>query len=260
MPLVVTPQGHGLGWMPDLPDPNDFTLTLGPPVEEPVSVDLRETGFLPPVYDQDQLGSCTANAIAACLDFDNAKQGEPWITPSRLFIYYNERAMEGWINEDSGAYIRDGMKSVHHEGVCPERLWPYDIDRFRERPPQQCYDQARAESAVVYQRVWRTRFKQCLAQGFPIVFGFSVYESFESDEVATTGIMPLPVRGEELLGGHAVLLVGYTIRDGVLYGIVRNSWGESWGEDGYFYMPWDFLIKKGVASDFWTITKVGVAA
>jgi C1A family cysteine protease len=259
----VTPAGRGLGWKPDLPDIRD-EIAAPPEVVKithlPPKVDLRETGFMPPVYDQSQLGSCTANGIAAALDFDRKKQGLDFLTPSRLFIYYNERALEGTINDDAGAMIRDGIKVVNKQGACPESEWPYDIAKFKDRPTEQCYTDGLLDTALKYQRVLRSlvAFKAQLADGFPFVFGFSVYDSFESDEVAKTGMVPMPDPSEQMLGGHCVKAVGYD--DSIDKFICRNSWGPDWGDGGYFYMPYLYLVTRSLSSDFWTISAVGAAA
>lgn len=218
-------------------------------------IDLRLK--CPKVYDQGSLGSCTANAISGAYEFDMMKEEEKEIfTPSRLFIYYNERKMEGNISEDSGAEIRDGIKSVNKEGVCNEEEWPYDISKFTNEPGKELYDEAKHHLAVKYERVKQDlkHMKECLVEGYPFVFGFQVYESFESDEVAKTGNMPIPKEGEELLGGHAIMAVGYDDDKEVI--IVRNSWGDSWGDRGYFYMPYDFITSSNYCSDFWVIKRV----
>ena len=220
------------GWVPDLPDQRDHTYAVAAHLVSnlPDNVDLRDQ--CPDVYDQGQLGSCTGNAIAAALEFDRMKQGLDDFTPSRLFIYYNERVLEGTVDSDSGAQIRDGIKSVAQQGDCPETEWPYDISKFADAPPQSCYDDALKYTAVQYQSVDQNLadMQGCLATGYPFVFGFTVYESFESDGVAQTGNMPMPNSGEQVIGGHAVLAVGYDNEDRVF--IVRNSWGEGWGDAG----------------------------
>lgn len=256
--MTTTPKStHSYGWKHDLPDFRDhvyMNMYLFLPLL-PVRVDLRP--MCPPVYDQGQLGSCTANAIAGALEFDQMKQNEtPFITPARLFIYYNERAAEGTTESDAGAAIRDGIKSVNRQGACPETEWPYDINQFAVQPPQNCYADAVLHKAVSYQRLSQNVLvmKSCLASGSPFVFGFSVYDSFESDQVAATGIVPMPDRNENMLGGHAVLAVGYQ-EDKQCF-IVRNSWGDQWGDKGYCYMPYQYLLDGGLASDFWTIRSV----
>jgi C1A family cysteine protease len=244
------------GWQPDLPDARDQVYSAPAPVRGlPNAVDLRST--CPPVYDQGQLGSCTANAIAAAMEFDRKKQKLPDFAPSRLFIYYNERVMEGTVSSDAGAQIRDGVKSVSKIGAPPETDWPYDISKFAIKPPTKAYMDAKLDRGVQYQRVSQNlqQMQGCLASGFPFVFGFTVYQSFESATVAKTGVMPMPAPGENKLGGHAVLAVGYDTSARTM--IVRNSWGTGWGMSGYFTMPFEFITSPSMASDFWTIRLIG---
>jgi C1A family cysteine protease len=244
------------GWQRDLPDHRDHVFAaplkaLGP---LPAKVDLRPQ--CPPVYDQGQLGSCTANAIGGAIQFDRRKQNLADFVPSRLFIYYNERVMEHSVNADSGAQIRDGIKSVGALGDCPETEWPYAIAKFKTKPPAACYADALKYKAVSYQRVTQTlgELKGCLASGYPFVFGFTVYESFESPTVAKTGHAALPKSTESVVGGHAVVGVGYD--DVKQWFIVRNSWGAQWGLKGYFTLPYAYLTDNNLASDFWTIRVV----
>ena len=245
------------GWVPDLPDHRDLSYAVPHSVvsQIPSSVDLRDQ--CPSVYDQGQLGSCTANAIAGGIEFDMLKQGiTPVFAPSRLFIYYNERVMEGTVSTDSGAQIRDGIKSVATQGDCPENEWPYDTAKFAAQPPQQCYDDAVKHKALVYRSVDQNLadMKGCLAEGYPFVYGFTVYQSFESQAVAQTGNVPMPNSGEAIVGGHAVVAVGYDDSDRVF--ICRNSWGEGWGDAGYFYMPYAYLLDNNLSDDFWTVRLV----
>jgi C1A family cysteine protease len=253
--------GRVYGWKRDLGDHRDFKFaTALAPSALPKTVDLRPE-CPKNVYDQGQLGSCTANAIAGALEYDQIKQKLPEFTPSRLFIYYNERNMEGTISQDSGAQIRDGVKSVNSLGAPPETLWPYDVTKFIEKPPVNVYKVASQHRSIMYQSVPQTinSLLSCLAAGNTITFGFSVYESFESDAVAADGIVPMPTTSEQLLGGHAVLAVGYNSSTGNVNGIpsrhfiVRNSWGSGWGAKGYFYMPFEYLLDANLADDFWTI-------
>jgi C1A family cysteine protease len=250
------------GWLPDLPDHRDlaYSAPLTALRALPLKVDLRTK--CPPIYDQGQLGSCTANAIAAAFQFDQKKEGLKDFIPSRLFIYYNERDMEGTIGEDSGAYLRDGIKSVHKLGVCRETKWPYDPSlfppnpRLTVKPSPACYAEAKKHTAEQYARVPRTlnQMKGCLSSGFPFVYGFTVYESFEGNRVARTGVVPMPKPKEEVLGGHAVLAVGYD--ESSQRFIVRNSWGTGWGMRGYFTMPYSYLLDGDLSDDFWTIRLV----
>lgn len=242
------------GWRPDLPDHRDYkfssTLTT---INLPDKIDLR-TNFNIEVYDQGNLGSCTANAIASLYRYTLIANKKKDLDPSRLFIYYNERLMEGTVKEDSGAYIRDGIKSVNKQGVCSEKKWPYIVSKFKNKPTQASYTEAIKHTAINYARVTQTlnELKLALYNNHPVVFGFSVYESFESDIVARTGIVPMPSKNDSLLGGHAVLLMGYdNLHNGF---IVRNSWGSSWGQNGYFILPYEYVTSNNLADDFWTIT------
>jgi len=241
------------GWQPDLPDQRDFEYKAPAAFMKKLQskVDLRKK--CPPVYDQGQLGSCTANAIGGAFEFELMKQNAEIFIPSRLFIYYNEREMEHSVDQDSGAQIRDGVKSVNHQGTCPEKMWPYILTKFATKPPAPVYSAALLHQVLSYQRVPRTinQFKSCLASGFPFVFGFTVYDSFESEAVSKTGKLNMPGKNEEVIGGHAVLAVGYN--DASKRFMVRNSWGKSWGLEGYFTMPYDYLLNDNLSDDFWTI-------
>lgn len=247
------------GWNPDLPDHRDLQYSIVRPqlmaTPIPPSVDLRPQ--CPPVYDQGQLGSCTANAIGAAFQFELIKQKLPSFIPSRLFIYYNERVLEGHVSVDSGAQIRDGVKSIATQGVCDEKLWPYLITKFAVKPKKSLFTSALKNLALQYTRLNNTainELKSCLAAGSPFVFGFTVYDSFESDIVAQTGIVPMPAASEHVKGGHAVMAVGYD--DSKKAFIVRNSWGVNWGLNGYFYMPYAYITSTSLADDFWNISQV----
>lgn len=242
------------GWRRGLPDRRDHKY-MAPQGMAPLpsKVDLRPT--CPEVYDQLSLGSCTGQAIGGCLHFNQLRNGvaKPW-TPSRLFIYYNERLIEGTVREDAGAEIRNGIKSLVKWGVCPEAMWPYDIRRFRQKPGVRCYKKALDNRITSYQRLDNRNLHQlqsCLAEGHPFVFGFAVFESFEGDEIARTGKFQMPGENEKLLGGHAVMGVGYDDEKQEL--IVRNSWGEKWGDGGYYYMPFSFVTDPNFCDDFWMI-------
>lgn len=249
------------GWRPDLPDIRDYLYSkylgwCGRHRLIKADIDLRPN--CPPVYDQGALGSCTANATGAMFQFVDHKMSGNSFIPSRLFTYYNSRAMIGSISYDSGAYIRDSIKSVNRQGVCPETMWPYVIKDFTKEPTQQCYATALNHQAVTYMRVARSisEMQICLMEGYPFVFGFTVYESFQSNVVAETGIVPMPQKGEKVLGGHAVMAVGYNKKKKMM--LVRNSWGKNWGLEGYFWMPFDFFTNDNLSDDFWTIRKVEV--
>lgn len=249
------------GWLPDIPDDRDYVYKAPLKLSGnlPSKVDLRKK--CPPVYNQGNLGSCTANALLAAVEYVKKIKREKTCRLSRLFLYYNEREMIGTIFSDSGAFLRDGVKSLNKQGVCPEREWTYSADtkpgaKFTKRPPKSCYKSALLRQILSYWRISNNLFdmRACLADGYPFVFGFSVYESFMAEEVRKTGIMPMPKAGERLCGGHAVMAVGYDNDKRML--LVRNSWGKNWGEKGYFWMPYDYLSKSNNCSDFWTIRDV----
>jgi C1A family cysteine protease len=242
------------GWIPELPEQRDH-LYAAPVVSLaalPQKVDLRPQ--CPPVYDQEQLGSATANSIAVAIQFDRRKLDlEPDFVPSRLFIYYNARLIENTVNSDSGAMIRNAIKSVARQGVCRETAWPYDITRFDEKPDEDCYHDALRHKILQYRSLVQTgtQMKGCLASGYPFVFGFTVYESFEGHNVAASGVVPMPGVEEAVIGGHCMLAVGYD--DTQQRFILRNSWGGKWGMEGYCTMPYAYLTDPNLASDFWTI-------
>ncbi len=257
------------GWAPDLPDNRDhqYAAPMAKLRALPAKADLRN--LCPPVYNQGQIGSCTANAIAAALEFDRKKQKLADFIPSRLFIYYNERSMEHSVPLDNGAQIRDGIKSVGAQGACPEKEWPYDDTpadpntnlwpagaKPAQKPPKSCFTDAKKFVALNYQRVSRSlaQMKGCLADGYPFVFGFTVYDSFESAAVGKSGVLDMPAPNEAVVGGHAVLAVGYD--DATQRFAVRNSWGATWGQKGYFTIPYAYLLTENLSDDFWTIRLV----
>ena len=238
------------GWRKDRPDSRDMSYE-GSNVPSMIAVDLRP--LMPPVYDQGDLGSCTANGIAAQVEFLLIKQNIKDFTPSRLFIYYFERNLEGSVASDAGAEPRDGIKVVASDGVPPEADWPYDITKFTERPPQSVLHTARKDIVSTYFNLKGdlASMRWCLKNGYPFGFGFIVYPSFESADVAKTGMVPMPGRRESPIGGHYVVAVGCD--DSTSEFIVRNSWGNGWGMGGYCKMPYAYLGNSDLASDFWTL-------
>jgi len=234
---------------PDLRDHIFYSASYKKAEQLPTKVDLQDK--CSPIVDQGELGSCTANAIASGLREYLLKNKATWIALSRLFLYWEERNLEGTVNEDSGAEIRDGMKVLNKIGVCPEIDWPYDISTFTNTPTDKMVADAIPYKIVEYHRITSLeKLKAALAEGLPVVIGIEVYESFESNAVSKTGIVPLPnTSTEKYLGGHAVLVVGYD--DDKKQMIVRNSWGTDWGDKGYFYLPYDYY-SKGYVSDCWT--------
>lgn len=254
------------GWRPDLPDHRDLCGVFEhlnrsiPGGIRPARVDL--TGGIGPCYDQGSLGSCTGNAIAAAIEFERTFNKLPVFTPSRLFIYYFERAIEGSIKSDAGAEIRDGIKVAATVGAPPETAWPYRIKKFATKPSVSAQKQAKKHLALKYARVPQTAndILNTLASGTPIVFGFSVYDNFEGDQIAEDGILTMPGGNMKLLGGHAVLAMGYEDEKTI---IVRNSWNTDWGYKpanavarGYFKMPIDYITNGNLADDLWTISLV----
>lgn len=242
------------GWKPQLPDIRDHKFSLATPIHLPAVVDLRHKDC--PIKDQGQLGSCSANAIGGMYEFDLMRNGHHSFVVSRLFIYYNERLLENTVDSDAGAFLRDGLKVMKKYGVCHETSWAYDVLQFATKPSADCYRQATDHMVTIYSAVGQDliSMKSCLATGKPFVIGFSVYDAFESAEVAATGILNLPTASEKLLGGHAVKVVGYD--DNKKHFIVANSWSTSWGDKGYFYIPYDYLTNPNLASDFWTINNI----
>ena len=244
------------GWVPDLPDQRDFAFRVPRRTAAalPSQVDLRPQ--MPPVYDQGQLGSCTSNAIGGAFEFELRRQSEPDFIPSRLFIYYNERVIERTVDTDSGAQLRDGMKTLAKQGVCPETMWPYVLSQFATKPTAECYAEARKHLGITYMRVEQDvpQMRGCVAAGFPFIFGFTVYDSFESDAVARTGNVPMPQGDEHVLGGHAMCVVGYDNPKKLF--IVRNSWGAGWGKNGYGTMPYAYFTNTDLSADFWTLRAV----
>lgn len=263
-------QTRNLGWVRDLPDPRDrmYAVAAETLAALPASVDLRPQ--CPPVYDQGRIGSCTANSIAGAIQFDRLKKGDnPDFVPSRLFIYYNERAIEGHTGYDSGAQIRDGIKSIAKLGVCPETMWPYDDTppatdggpfpagaRDGEKPTPNCYTDALSYTAVQYQRLTQSldQFKGALASGYPFCLGITVFNTFWSAPGVQATVTPMPTAADTPVGGHAVLCVGYD--DSKQQFIVRNSWGPAQADHGYFYLPYAYATNPQLASDFWVVETI----
>ncbi len=273
------------GWKPDLPDFRDFYykdhhspealgIVVAPTnIVKPAPANivasntnngLGPDGFpfaishrskMPPVFDQGQLGSCTANAGAGLFAFVHG--GGPF---SRLQLYYNERLIEGTVNQDSGGYLRDVIKVLAETGVGMESDWPYDVTKFTQAPPATEVNEEAKNKAIEYSRlVTRQDFRNCLCQGFPFIVGITVYSSFETDAVAQSGIVPMPTQNDSVVGGHAVCVIGYnTNYNGGDYYEVRNSWGPDWGDQGNFWLPAEYLENQDLATDMWTVRKTTI--
>lgn len=243
------------GWIPQLPDFRDVPYAPDPEVATnlPAKVDLRTTPHMPPVYDQGQLGSCTGNGWAGAYAYAWHLTHNAMIQPSRLDIYYGERVIEHTVGTDSGAQVRDGAKVLAKSGVCPEADWPYDIATFARPPSKKDKADALLHLALTYKAVAQDlhSLQAALASGLPVVFGFTVYDDFESEQVAQTGIVNMPTRGESIVGGHCVVLVGYDTASQRF--IARNSWGTDWGQGGYFTIPFAYVTSSKLASDFWVL-------
>ena len=254
---------HNFGWLPDIPDHRDLKLKLAPLTAKlPARVDLTESGAFPPAYDQGDLGSCVANAIAGAIEYAMRKRpDDPRVadfleddrkfTPSRLFIYYGAREIIGLTHEDSGCHIRDGMKVVYNLGAPRETGWKYDEAKFANRPPKRVYRSAPFHKITSYRSVDVDVFavKQALAEGLPVIFGVAVFYSFFEN---ANGDIPMPALNEPMLGGHAMLIVGYD--DTTQRFKFRNSWGASWGRDGYGTIPYAYVGNRGLGADYWVLT------
>lgn len=262
-----------LNWRPDTPDFRDYKYSAQMLTGDlPANVDLCTTGFISPVVDQGQIGSCTGNGWAGSLEllqlkelFDEAQKNptvdadkpeifsDKFNAVARLYIYYNERILEGTVSQDAGAMIRTGFKAVQRWGICPETSWAYTGSNLFRTPSHSAYNlasQHKILSAFKLNNSKLDELKHCLASGFPIVFGMSVFDSFMSRAVAQTGIVPMPKSNESLDGGHCMLIVGYD--DSTKLFKIKNSWGKSWGLSGYCQIPYSYLTNQSLASDFWT--------
>ena len=246
------------GWVRDLADRRDFTYMPRMVKRYPSSASLKDKQ--PPIWDQGQLASCTGFGCKRVAMYGMFKVKQR-LDISALFIYWCERALENTTGSDGGAMIRDGIKALAQWGVCEEKLWPYRIGRYAMQPPDKAFKNALRFQALQYERVNNAtpdQIKNAILSDLPVVFGMSIYESFETAAVAKTGIVPMPSGAEKMLGGHAMCIVGY---DDCVSGCgigcfqVANSWGTSWGKKGYCYIPYDYLC-SAQASDFWAITKM----
>lgn len=264
-----------LGWVPDVPDARDLRYTAPIKILKklPDTVDLRKSlsgKNTDVIFDQGRLGSCVGNATAAAINFQYTKQKKNKNTPSRLAIYYGARELMGTVNVDSGCYIRDAFKVIAKYGAGSEVLWPYYISKFTKKPSSNYFIDAAKKQAVQYERVSQKidQLKAAISENTPVVFGFSVYESLET-YATVGGIVHMPLIRDRMLGGHAVIIVGYTNDLTKVHSngkniklssddkkhkdwfIVKNSWGIEWGDNGYCYFPSDYITNNNLADDFW---------
>jgi C1A family cysteine protease len=222
------------------------------PDQLPAFVDLRP--HLTPIEDQGDVGSCTANALAGALEYLEKRTNGHDGRVSRLFIYWNERDFEGNTSEDHGAALSDGIKALKEEGACTERTWRYDKQLVFEKPHDDAYDEAADHTIDEAHRVKIDlhHMRHCLAEGYPFVFGLQIFDAFQTD--GAHGIIRTPdPDAHQHCGGHAMLCVGYSDDDQVF--LVRNSWGPDWGDNGYCYVPYDYLTNPDYCHDAWTIRR-----
>jgi C1A family cysteine protease len=273
-----------MGWNRDLPDVRDFTpdsakvskvlgsVAAGASLGDapPAKVDLRK--WCSPIEDQKTIGSCTANASVGIVEYFQRRAFNKYIDGSRLFVYKATRDLLGTTG-DTGAYLRTAMGALVTFGVAPEKYWPYDTTKYDIEPPAFVYAMAQAYQAETFYRLdpvgttpdaLLTAIKSQLAAGIPPMFGFTVYDSISQASGSGKGRIPFPVKTDRVAGGHAIAAVGYDDKLEIKHAnataptkgalIIRNSWGTSWGDKGYGYLPYDYVL-KGLAVDWWVLIK-----
>lgn len=252
-------KNRNLNWKRQPEDNRDFILKKSLKIESIILPALFELPLQIPIYDQGQLGSCTANSGCACFRFESAQVlGNFGFDPSRLFLYYNTREIMGTVGEDSGAYIRDTFKALNKKGVSWESSFPYIENKFTQTPTNEAYNEGSKNIAIRYASIPQneTSIKQTLFAGGAISFGFDVFNSFMGEWEHNGGLMPIPGTNESLLGGHAVTIIGWDDTSfGSPYFLIQNSWGTTWGNMGKFWMPASYLLGSH-CSDFWVIEEI----
>lgn len=247
---------HFYGCKRDIADPRDKVLSIPKLGIERLPAVVSMRSKCPPIFDQGDTNSCTGQATAAGLKLAECINATVKM-PSRLFIYYNGRLPDNGVSSDGGAFIRNVIKGIKKYGFADESIWPFDAGRITVKPDKSAYNAGDDFQLVEYARVPQTLYdiRRTLAHGYPVICGIAIYSSFESERVSKTGVVPMPLlRSEELIGWHAVLVIGYN--DDKRMFECRNSWSSAWGDSGYFWLPYEFLTNYSLAADLWVISKI----
>jgi C1A family cysteine protease len=254
---------HMRAWKRDSHDERDLVHKIHPNPHKNcvdlIPLSANNVKWCPPVFDQGDIGSCTANSAIAILEYNDNRWGPTpgYTAGSRLFQYYVTRQIERSVSEDAGASIRNAIKATARYGVTEESVWPYVTQKFSEKPPSAAYQEGKRHIVTKYHRIQDgdlLTMRHSLAVGYLIEFGFTVFDYMMSEEMAKTGVLKMPEPNEQDQGGHAVVLVGYD--DPKKMFLVRNSWGTDWGcpeFPGYFWMPYEYVGNRELANDFWVI-------
>lgn len=248
---------YRFGYKPSPIQPKDKSIyfRMSPQITSAVErVDLRSS--MPPIVNQGDLSACTAVAVATAYQYDLMKAGVHTFLPSYLFLYYNERVLEECAEEDCGAFIPSGMKSISTLGIAPENWWPYDESKVLDKPTPQAYTEAKKHRCTSYYRVGQSQdqIHQALINGFPIIAGLNLYDSFCTKEVSKSGTMIMPPENDMKAGGHAVVIVGFD--NTTQRYVARNSWGTSWGQDGHFTIPYAYLLNPDYCTEMWVMATI----
>ena len=245
------------GWIPDSKDERDYKFQAVPTILEKLPEEASVEDLCPVVYNQGDSSSCVANASASAIISVHLKQGLPQPDPSRMFIYYGAREIEGTTHEDAGCMNRNAIKTLAKFGVCSETDWPFIPRNYSIRPSIECYSNAKKDIIISYHRIDSIpepnfilqNLKACIAEGYPFIFGIPIYENFPIQ--TSSGIIPMP-KGREI-GGHALFGIAYNdYTNSVRF---LNSW-DGWGDGGYGELPYDYISKY--ARDIWTIRSMEI--